>query len=63
MFNALYCQYNSLLLVSKLKPTSPHYLPDPNAFPSVIVPYINPVRRADIVYLLKLGWRLNATIE
>ena len=27
-----------LLVVSKLKPTSPCYLPYPNAFPSVIVP-------------------------
>ena len=45
----------SLLLVSKLKPTLPYYLIYLNAFPSVIVPYINPARHTDIVYLLKLG--------
>ena len=32
-------------------------------FPSVIVLYIDPARRADIVRLLKLGWRLDAIAE
>ena len=56
-----YCQ--SLLLVSKLKPTSPCYLPYLNAFPSVVVPCINPAYCADIVHLLKLGWRPDAIAE
>ena len=63
ILNALYCQYNVLLLVSKLKPTLPCYLPYPDAFLSVIVPCIDPACRADIVRLLKLGWRLNAIVE
>ena len=42
---------------------SPRYLPYLDAFPGVVVPCINPARRADIVRLLKLGWRLDAIIE
>jgi len=45
MFNAPYCRYNSLPLVSKLKPTSPRYLPYFNAFPSVIVPAKKPAKK------------------
>ena len=63
MFNAPYCPHNSLPLVSKLKPTSPRYLPYLDAFPGVAVPPIDPARRADIVRLLKLGWRPDAIIE
>jgi hypothetical protein len=53
----------SLLLVSKLKPILPYYLPYFNAFPGVIVPYINPTCYMDMVYLLKLGWRLDIITE
>ena len=49
--------------VSKLKPTSPCYLPYLDAFPSIIVPPIDPARRADIVRLLELGWRPDAVVE
>ena len=41
----------------------PYYSPYPNTFPGVIVPYIDPAYRADIVCLLKLGWRPNAIVE
>ena len=44
-FNTPYYQYNSLLLVSKLKPTSPYYLPYLNAFFSVIVPTKKPTKK------------------
>ena len=55
--NAPCCQYDSLPLVSKLKLTSPRYLSYLDAFTSIIIPYINPACRINIVYLLKLGWR------
>ena len=58
-----YCQHNVLLSASKLKPVSPCYLPYPDAFLGVVVPRIDPARRADIVRLLKLGWRPNAIVE
>ena len=45
---------------SKLKPTSPCYLPYLNIYPGVIVPHVDPARRADMVRFLKLGWRLGA---
>ena len=45
MFNAPYCPYNSLPSVSKLKPTSPRYLPYLNAFPGVIVPVKKPAKK------------------
>ena len=32
-------------------------------FPGVVVPRIDPARRADIVRLLKLGWRPDAIVE
>jgi hypothetical protein len=38
-------------------------LPYLNAFPSVVVPPNNPTRRADMVCLLELGWRLDAIVE
>ncbi len=38
-------------------------MPYPNAFPGIIVPYIDPACRADIVHLLELGWRPDAIIE
>ena len=41
---------------------SPCYLPYLDAFPDVVVPRIDPARRADIVRLLELGWRPD-TIE
>ena len=63
MFNAPYCLYNSLLSVSKLKPTSPRYLPYLDAFPGVAVPPIDSACRADMVRLLKLGWRPDAITE
>jgi len=43
--NAPYCQHNSLLSVSKLKPTSPRYLPYLNAFPGVVVPAKKPIKK------------------
>jgi hypothetical protein len=49
--------------VSKLKPTSPCYLPYLDAFPGVVVPPIDPARRADMVRLLELGWRPDAIVE
>ena len=49
--------------VSKLKPMSPCYLPYLDAFPDVAVPPIDPARRADMVRLLELGWRLDAIAE
>ena len=36
--------------VSKLKPTSPCYLPYLDAFPGVVVPRIDPARHADMCY-------------
>jgi len=45
ILNAPYCQYNSLPLVSKLKPTSPYYLPYLNAFSSIIVPAKKPIKK------------------
>ena len=48
---------------SKLKPTSPCYSPYLDAFPGVVVPRIDPARRADIVRLLELGWRPDAIAE
>ena len=42
---------------------SPRYLPYLDAFPGVVVPCIDPARRADIVCLLKLGWWLDAIAE
>ena len=50
-------------LVSKLKPTSPCYLPYLDAFPGVVVPPIDPACHADIVRLLKLGWRPDTVAE
>ena len=38
-------------------------MPYLDAFPIVVVPRINSARRADIVRLLKLGWRLDAIVE
>jgi hypothetical protein len=49
--------------VSKLKPTSPYYLPYLDTFFSVIVPPIDPARRVDIVCLLKLGWQPDTVIK
>ena len=49
--------------VSKLKPTSPCYLPYLDAFPGVVVPCIDPACRADMVRLLELGWRPDAVAE
>ena len=54
-----YC-WSFLPLVSKLKPTSPCYLPYLNIYPGVIVPRVDPARRADIVRFLKLGWHPGA---
>ena len=45
MFNAPYCLYNSLPSVSKLKPTSPRYLPYLDAFPGVVVPAKKPAKK------------------
>ena len=53
----------SLLSVSKLKPTSPCYLPYLDVFPGVVVPRIDPACCVDIVRLLELGWRLDAIAE
>ena len=52
-----YCQHNSLPSVSKLKPTLPRHLPYLDAFSGVVVPCVDPARRADMVRFLKLGWR------
>ena len=38
-------------------------MPYLDAFPRVIVPPIDPARRADIVRLLKLGWRPDTIAE
>ena len=43
--NTPYCQHNSLLLVSKLKPTSLCYLLYLNAFPGIIVPVKKPMKK------------------
>jgi hypothetical protein len=44
--NAPYYHYNSLLLVSKLKPTSPYYLPYLNVFPSIVPPAKKALKKA-----------------
>ena len=63
MLNTPYCRHNSLPSVNKLKPMLPCYLPYLDAFSGVIVPFIDPACRVDIVRLFKLGWRLDAIIE
>ena len=42
---------------------SPCYLPYLDAFSGVVVPPIDPARRADMVRLLELGWRPDAIAE
>ena len=42
---------------------SPCYLLYLNVFPGVVVPFIDPARRTDMVRLLKLGWRLDVIAE